>query len=124
MICNLPGHLSTGNRRYTVATMATRPRKPFKRRLFLKEHREASHVSATTMAERLGIERESVYRMERELWRVNSEKQAEYAHALGIEPEDLWRPPGNPSLDSLVKSAPDSVKAMAADIVKRLVEGR
>lgn len=74
------------------------------------------------MGEKLGIERESVYRLEREPWRVNSDKQAEWAHALDLEPEDLWRPPGTPSLDSLVKSAPDELRAMAADIVRRLVE--
>lgn len=74
------------------------------------------------MAEKLKIERESVYRLERELWRVNSEKQAEWAHALGIEPEDLWKPPGTVSLDAIVRAAPDHVKAMAADIVRRLIE--
>ena len=103
--------------------MVTRP-KHAKRRLFLKEHREAADVSASLMGERLGIERESVYRLEREPWRVNSEKQAEYAHALGLEPEDLWRAPGTPSLDAMVSSASDDVKAMAADIVRRLIGGK
>jgi transcriptional regulator with XRE-family HTH domain len=103
--------------------MVTRPKR-LKRRLFLKEHREAQGVSAQVMAEKLAIERESVYRLEREPWRVNSEKQAEFAHALGLEPEDLWRPPGTPSLDAIVQSAPDDVRALAADIVRRLVEGK
>jgi len=76
------------------------------------------------MGEKLGIERESVYRLEREPWRVNSDKQAEFAHVLGLQPEDLWRPPGTPSLDAMVQSVPDDVRAMAIDIVRRLVEGR
>lgn len=93
-----------------------------RRRLFLKEHREAQGVSAEQMAGRIGIERESVYRLEREaLTRLNAEKQAAYAAALDIEPEDLWRPPGMPSLDGLVARAPDDLKAMAVDIVRRLV---
>ena len=72
-----------------VAGMVTR-----RRRLFLKEHRKAKGVSAAAMADRLGIERESIYRLEREaMTRLNGEKQAAYARALGIEPEDLWRPP-------------------------------
>ena len=99
------------------------PPKRVKRRLFLKEHREAQGISASLMGEKLGIERESVYRLEREPWRVNSEKQAEYARALGIEPEELWRPPGTPSLDAMVQSAPEDIRAMAADIVRRLVSG-
>lgn len=123
MICNQGGHQSTVPLPATVAGMVTRPKRA-KRRLFLKEHREAQGVSATLMGEKLGIERESVYRLEREPWRVNSAKQAEWATALGIEPEDLWRPPGTPSLDGMIAQAPDDLKAMAADIVRRLMEGK
>lgn len=101
--------------------MVTRIHKSVRRRLFLKEHREAKGISAEYMAGRLGIERESVYRLEREHWRMNPEKQIGYADALGIEPEDLWRPPGTPSLDALVSNAPEELKIMAADIVRRLV---
>jgi Helix-turn-helix domain len=123
MSCNQSGHNPLVPAAAIVAGMVTRPKR-LKRRLFLKEHREAQGVSAQVMAEKLAIERESVYRLEREPWRVNSEKQAEFAHALGLEPEDLWRPPGTPSLDAIVQSAPDDVRALAADIVRRLVEGK
>lgn len=115
--------MSTSSAAGIVTAMVTRP-KTAKRRLFLKEHREARGVSAQTMADKLGIERESVYRLEREPWRVNSEKQAQFADALGLEPEELWRPPGTTSLDAIIKSAPADVRAMAADIVRRLVEGK
>lgn len=101
--------------------MVTRIHRSVARRLFLKEHREAKGVSAEQMAGRLGIERESVYRLEREPRRMNAEKQAAYAYALGIEPEELWRPPGRPSLDAIISAAPDDVADMAADIVRRLV---
>jgi transcriptional regulator with XRE-family HTH domain len=95
-------------------------------RLFLKEHREALGVSAEAMAALLGIERESVYRLEREaLTRLSAGKQVAYADALGIKPEDLWRPPGGPpSLDAMIATAPDDIKSMATDIVRRLVAGR
>lgn len=104
--------------------MVTQASKQPRRRLFLKENREAKGVSAEAMGKHLGIERESVYRLERELWRVNSEKQAAYAEGLGLEPEDLWRPPGAPSLDAMVATASDELRAMAVDIVRRLVAGR
>jgi transcriptional regulator with XRE-family HTH domain len=104
-----------------VAAVVTRVNKHTKRRLFLKEHREAKGVSASVMAGRLGIGRESVYRVERELWRVNSAKQAQWAEALGLEPEELWRPPGRPSLDAMIQSAPDDVQRLAIDIVRRLM---
>jgi DNA-binding XRE family transcriptional regulator len=95
-----------------------------RRRLFLKEHRKAHKVSATEMGKRLGIERESVYRQERNPKGVNSEKQAQWATALGIEPEDLWRPPGRPSLDAMTRNSPEAVQDMAADIVRRLVSNQ
>ena len=123
MICNHFGHNSVVFPPVIVTGMVTRP-KSAKRRLFLKEHRETRGISAQTMAEKLGIERESVYRLEREPWRVNSEKQADFAAALGIEPEELWRPPGVTSLDAIVKLASPEIRAMAADIVRRLVEGK
>jgi DNA-binding XRE family transcriptional regulator len=92
------------------------------RHLFLKEHREAKGMSAEAMAAKLGIERESVYRLEREAYtRLNPEKQFAYARVLNIEPEDLWRAPGSPSLDAMVAGSPPEIKALAADIVRRLV---
>lgn len=103
--------------------MVTRIHKGVRGRLFLKEHREAKGVSAEQMAGRLGIERESVYRLEREPRRVNPDKQAQWAAALDIDPADLWRPPETPSLDALVRGAPDELQQMAADIVRRLVAG-
>lgn len=121
MICNQFGYQSTVSMPATVADMVTNKQK---RRLFLKEHRKAKGISATAMGEKLGIERESVYRLEREQWRVNTDKQAEYAAALGIEPEELWSAPGTASLDAMIKFASDDLKEMAADIVRRLVEGK
>ena len=90
---------------------------------FLKEHRKAKRVSARDMATELGIERESVYRIERKPQKLRVETQIAYAAVLGLDPEALWRLPGTPSLDAIVKSAPANVKIMAADIVRRLVAG-
>lgn len=101
--------------------MVTRIHKMARRRLFLREHRKAKGISAEAIAGRMEIERESVLRLEREPHRVTPDKQAAYAHALGIEPEDLWRPPGAVSVDSLIQTAPPDVQAMVVDIVKRMV---
>lgn len=103
--------------------MVTRIHKMARRRLFLREHRKAKGLSADAVAGRMDppMERESLLRLERELHRVNPDKQASYAHALGMQPEDLWRPPGTPSLDAMVHDAPADVQAMVADIVRRMV---
>ncbi len=106
--------------------MVTRIRRGARLHLYLKEHRDAKGVSAAMMAGRLGIERESVYRLERE-WRtrMTPDKQIQYAAALGIEPNALLHPPGGPpSLHAIIAEAPDEVKKMAADIVSRLVASR
>lgn len=111
-----------------VAGMVTTIHAGKRRRLFLREHRKAKGISAQTMAGRLGIERESVLRLEREAQtRAIPEKQAEYAAALGIEPEALWRLPEDQSLDMLVQQAPPEVKDLAQDMannIRRLVSGR
>lgn len=80
------------------------------------------------MAGRLGIERESVLRLEREaMQRANPEKQAQYADILQIEPEELWRPPADPSLERLVQTAPPEIRGLAEDMannLRRLVSGK
>jgi len=103
-----------------VTIMVTR-RKPVARRLYLREHREAKGISAETMGERLGIERESVYRLENKHWGVSSQKQAAYAAALGLEPEELWRPPGDPTLDAIVSRAPEDVQADIQRLIRRMI---
>lgn len=83
----------------------------------------AKKVSAEAMAGRLGIERESVYRLERE-WktRMTPEKQAQWADALGLaDAKELQFPPGAMSLDVLVAQAPKEMQATAVDIVLRLI---
>jgi DNA-binding XRE family transcriptional regulator len=101
--------------------MVTRIHRTAVRHLYLKEWREHFGVSPDQMAGRIGIERESVYRWEREQNRLNPEKQTAYAEALGIEPEDLWRYPTKPSLDALLRGKDAATIDMAADIVRRLV---
>lgn len=104
------------------AGMVTRIHKSVRRRLFLKEHREAKKVGPEVMAGRLNIDRVSVHRWEREPQRMTPGKQEAYAHALGLEPEDLWRPPGTPSVDSLLARAPDELRQKAAEMVAILLK--
>ncbi len=101
--------------------MATRPQKS---KLYLREHRTAKKVSASTMAAKLGIERESVLRLERELWRVNSEKQAEYAAVLGISPQALWRPPGVVSIDDMLEDEDADMRSTAVGMIELLKKQR
>lgn len=104
------------------------------RRLHLKAHRKSQGISAPEMGEKLGIERESVLRQEREWWRVKPPMQLKWAAVLGCDVEDLWSPPPTKpatptiaraqSLDAIVKDAPADVHKMIVDIVSRMVAGK
>lgn len=93
------------------------------RRLFIKEWQEQWELSPETMAGRLGIERESYYRLLREPHRINTDKLAQLADAMGhdMEPQDFYRPPSRPSVDAMLEKVPESVRETAVDIVRRLV---
>lgn len=73
-----------------AAAMVTRIRKGARSRTFLREWRKHRGLDAVTIAGRLGIERESYYRWEREPNRINLGEISALADALGIEPEHLW----------------------------------
>jgi DNA-binding XRE family transcriptional regulator len=108
-----------------VTGMVTKRHVP--RRLYLREHRKAKTVTAPGMAELLGIERESVLRMEREWDRCTPTKQQEWADALGIDVEDLWWPPGQRplgELDAIVQGQDEATRELARDLLTRLVRGR
>jgi transcriptional regulator with XRE-family HTH domain len=83
------------------------------------EHRS---VSDEKLANRLNVARETVTRWRNQQHRLNPGKIAALAAALDLEPEDLFRPPtARPSLDSLVRDAPDELQNTVTDVVKRLV---
>lgn len=74
------------------------------------------------MAGRLGIDRVSLHRWERELHRVNFEKMVQYAEALGIEPEQLMRPPDQPSVDALLAKASPETRSKVVEMVLVLLK--
>lgn len=96
-------------------------------RLYLREWREYKDIDAIVMAGRLGVERESVYRIEKKaMQRAIPEYQAAYAEALGIDPGRLWHPPPPkgedlpPSLDEMAQKAPEAARAAAFELLRRM----
>ena len=89
--------------------------------LYIKEHRERMGLTQEQVGLRRGVSKGTVSRWETQQHRLNPEKIAAIADALGIEPDQLWRPPGDESLDAMVKDAPDELRKTAIDIVRRLV---
>lgn len=102
--------------------MVTRIRKPTRAHLYITEWRESRGLSVEQLAGRLDVARETVWRWEIEQHRLNPEKIAGIADALNMEPAELYRPPGRPSLDAMLKGVPDDLYNTAADIVRRLAK--
>lgn len=96
-------------------------RKSTRKHLYIEEWMAHRGLGDEQVAGRLDVARETVTRYRGQQHRLNPDKIAAIAHALDCEPEELWRPPGRPSLDAMVKDATDDLRATAADIVKRLV---
>lgn len=93
--------------------------------LYITEWREHLHLTLDQVAGRCGVERNTIWRWENEQKRLNPQKIALLAHAFGREPEDLWRPPApnaRPSLDAMVRDAPDELFQTVRDIVSRLTK--
>lgn len=87
-------------------------------RLYLVEHREAKDISAEKLADRIEVTRQTVHRWEREQHRLDPQKIAAYAHALDMEPLQLWRPPDLPSVDALLAGQPESIQRQAAAMIE------
>lgn len=101
--------------------MVTRIGQRRRAHLYVAEWLEHRGLSDEKAAGRLGIDRVTVWKWKTQPGRLNPEKIAALASILDIEPEELFRPPSRPSLDAMVKNQPESVQAMAADIVRRLI---
>jgi transcriptional regulator with XRE-family HTH domain len=88
--------------------------------LYMAEWRDHFGYSVQKVADRVETSRETIWRWENEQHRLNPEKIGLYATALGIQPEQLFFPPGRESADSHLKKLPQAKFEEAIDIVKRL----
>lgn len=110
-----------------MSLMIERIRRGAKPHVYLREWRKARNVRAPDMAERLGIERESYYRLERQPYTLSVAELLELAEALGIDHQQFWRPPPapgvapRPSLDAIVQETPDTQVEGLADMLRRAV---
>lgn len=84
--------------------------------LYIAEWMKERGLSDEKLAEKLGLARETVTRYRDQQHRLNTPKIARLAAALDLEPEQLWRPPNpnRPSLDAMLRDAPDELVQDAA----------
>jgi hypothetical protein len=77
-------------------------------RLFVAEWATHLGFSDQTIAERLRVSRETVFRWRKEPHRMNAPKLGLLARTMGIEPQDFWSDPKRPSWDYLLRNLPGS----------------
>ena len=100
--------------------MATRigPRRPI--RVFLAEWREHRGISQEALGSRLGVSDVTVSRWETGKRRPDLNAQAAIAEALGIDPVDLFRHPGQPSADALLRDQPAEIREQAIRLIQAI----
>ena len=74
------------------------------------------------VAGRVGKTRETVNRWRNHQKRLDPEKIALLAHALDLEPAELYQPPSFQSLDRMIKNAPEAIRATAIDVIASLIK--
>ena len=97
--------------------------RPAPRPFFLREWRKFMGTKAVELAEVLGIERESYYRLEKNWWTINAGEMDTLAQTIGIKPSQLWFPPPTQgqevvSLDEMVEEMPEPMRKAAINAVK------
>ena len=94
------------------------PRKPF--RLFIAEWREDKGLTQQQLADRLGTSDVTVSRWETGARKPDADAQQAIAEALGIEWQDLFRHPEQPSADALLRDQPPEVVAQALKLIQAI----
>jgi transcriptional regulator with XRE-family HTH domain len=94
------------------------------RPLFIDEWFAEKGASDEKVAGILGVERVTVWRWRTQQHRLNPQKLAELARAIGIRPAQFYTRPGQRSLDALLGDADDATRDLAVDIVSRLLRDR
>ena len=103
-----------------LADMVTTIRKSARPHLYIEEWMRHKGVSDTQLANRLGRARETIFRWRKDQRKLTPEKQIELAMAIGIEPEDFWRPPGRPDLNALARDLDDDQHETVQFMMQRL----
>lgn len=107
--------------------MATRIGQRRRAHLYLDEWFAHRSLNDAKVADRLGIDRTTVWKWRTNPSRLDPGKMDALAAALDIEPADLYRPPSEPkpkpppgSLDEIAKDYPEDLRQKAAEIVRLL----
>lgn len=94
------------------------PKRP--RPIFLAEWREEKELTQQQLADRLGTTDVTVSRWETRKRKPDDDAKAAIAEALGIELEDLYRHPDQPSADALLRGQDDDIIDQAMKVIRAI----
>jgi transcriptional regulator with XRE-family HTH domain len=101
--------------------MVTQIRKHAKGHLYIEEHMEAKGLSFEVIGGRLNVSRTTVWRWAKEQWRLDPGKMAALAEAMELnDVADLFRMPSRPSIDAILKDAPQGIYDAVVEHAKAL----
>lgn len=95
---------------------------PQRHRLFLTEWMQHLDYDDAKLAVEMGVADNTVYRWRTRWTRFDPEKQEDVANVLKIHPSDFWRPPGQVSVDTILRDASPSTREAVADLASKLTE--
>jgi DNA-binding XRE family transcriptional regulator len=111
----------------SVTPMVTSKKiRPQRRPFYLREWRKFMGAKPNEIAEALGIERQSYYRLEVNWWTISTGEQDIICRVIGIKPSQLWFPPPKEgqqervSLDELLEDMPENVQIAAIAAIKAM----
>lgn len=93
--------------------------------LFIKEWSDYRGLSDEKIGVLLGKDRTTIFKWRTQQSRLDPEKIADLADVLDCQPAELWRPPpstSRPSVDAMLKDAPDELVQKAADVAAILLK--
>lgn len=93
------------------------------RRTYLAAWRDSRGLTQKQLASRLGVSEMTVSRWETGKAYMNTAVMSAVADAVQIEPEDLFRPPTQPSADAMLRDQPKDVVEQAMRIIAAIRRG-
>ena len=91
-------------------------------RHFLREWREKKGLTQEQLGQRVNSGKDQISRWEKGGRSLKLETQYALAHALGIEPGDLFHHPDQPSADALLRQADPATRKQVIDYINFLLK--
>ena len=92
--------------------------------LYIVEWMDEKGLSDEEVGTKLGVSRTTVWRWRKEQWRLDPQKMANLADAIGIKSQDLFKAPGRESIDAVLEGAPQEVYEATMELARRLARHR